>query len=163
MLALDELQDAMRNTILGAPSTSLHGVISDDRLGMDARLQIYRNNTHILLSDALAANFPTVLSLVGSDFFKGLTTAFIRSHPPKSPCLYAYGNTFATYIASFSPAQELPYLSHVARLDYAINQVMPSIKFTIAPMLFPSPPIPFLPLKQKNMDKLSLLPILLWP
>ena len=122
MLALDELQDAMRNTILGAPSTSLHSVMSEDRLGMDARLQIYRNNTHILLSDALAANFPTVLSLVGSDFFKGLTTAFIRSHPPKSPCLYAYGNTFASYIASFSPAQELPYLSHVARLDYAINQ-----------------------------------------
>jgi uncharacterized protein (UPF0276 family) len=122
MLGLTELQDAMRNSILGTDPTALHGVVADDRLGMPARVQVHRNNTYILLTDALAANFPTIFSLVGDDFFKALTTAFIRSQPPRSPHLHAYGNTFADYIASFLPAQKLPYLSHVARLDYAINQ-----------------------------------------
>jgi hypothetical protein len=65
MLGLAELQDAMRHTILGAAPSALDGVVADDRLGMDARVQVYRNNTRILLTDALAANFPTVFSLLG--------------------------------------------------------------------------------------------------
>jgi hypothetical protein len=121
MLGLAELQDAMRHTILGAAPSALDGVVAADRLGMDARVQVYRNNTRILLTDALAANFPTVFSLLGKNFFKVLATSFIQSHPPRSPCLYTYSNNFADYIASFSPVQELPYISHVARLDYAIN------------------------------------------
>jgi len=57
MLALAELQTRIRNTVLGASAYPLKGVIADDRLGYERRLNVYRNNTTILLREALAANF----------------------------------------------------------------------------------------------------------
>jgi len=119
---LAELQTAVRNTVLGASSDALAGVIAGDGLGHAARLDVYRNNTTLLLREALAANFPVVSELVGEDFFAQLARAFLRGHPPSSPCLFEYGEAFPDFIASDPAAAELPYLPDVARLEWAWNE-----------------------------------------
>jgi len=109
----------MHDVILGADAEALRGVIADDRLGHARRLNVYRNNTTILLREALGANFPVVRALVGDDFFAALCRDFVRTHPPQSPCLFEYGDAFASFIDTFAGAQSLPYLGDIARLEWA--------------------------------------------
>lgn len=116
------LQTSLRDTILGASAEPLAGIVADDRLGYARRINVYRNNTNILLIDALATNFPVVAALVGEDFFANMARAFLRTHPPQSPCLFEYGDSFADFIETFPGVQELPYLADTARLEWARDQ-----------------------------------------
>lgn len=84
-----------------------------------ARLAVYRNNVVSSLIDALADNFPVVLALVGEEFFRAMSGVFVRRHPPRSRLLAFYGEEFADFIECFDPAQSLPYLADVARLEMA--------------------------------------------
>lgn len=84
-----------------------------------ARFAVYRNNVASSLIKALEARFPVIERLVGEAFFKGVAHAFIRANPPRSPVLMDYGEAFPTFLATFPPAQGLPYLADVARIEYA--------------------------------------------
>jgi len=86
------------------------------------RFAIYRNNVVVSLIDALAANYPVTRELVGEEFFAAMARDFIVAHPPRSPILAVYGvdtPNFAASIADFPPAQSVPYLSDMARLEAA--------------------------------------------
>lgn len=124
MLGLAELQTHVRDAVLGGDAEALNGVIADDRLGYARRLNVYRNNTTILLREALAANFPIVHALVGEDFFATLARAFVRTHPPHSPCLFEYGDAFAAFTETFPGLERLPYVADIARLDFAQVQAL---------------------------------------
>lgn len=124
MPSLSEVQETVRNTVLGADAAPLKGIVADDRLGYAARVGVYRNNTTILLSEALGATFPIVRELVGGDFFANLCRAFVRTRPPKSPCLHEYGRDFADFIESVPGVEQLPYLADMARLEWAVNQAL---------------------------------------
>ncbi len=88
---------------------------------MSAGLDIYRNNFRGNLQDALAGAYPVAGALVGEDFFRMMARAFITAHPSRSGNLHHYGAEFSDFIATFAPARELPYLSHVARLEWACH------------------------------------------
>ena len=124
MPTLLETQRAFMDAVLGAGDIDLEGApiagaIFENGIPAAERLQIYRNNTLILLAEALAETFPTVAKLVGSEFFDAMAKAFIRAHPPAQPSLIAYGDAFAGFIDGFDPASGLPYLGDVARLEWA--------------------------------------------
>lgn len=89
--------------------------------GVDAarRFGIYRNNVNASLSAALAARFPVVERLVGEDFFRATALLFVERHPPRSPVLSTYGGRFPDFLDRFEPVAALPYLSDVARLEWA--------------------------------------------
>lgn len=84
-----------------------------------ARLAVYRNNVVSSLVDALADTFPVVEQLVGTEFFRAMAAVFVRQSPPRSRVLAHYGQDFPSFIAAFEPAQGLPYLADVARLEAA--------------------------------------------
>lgn len=87
---------------------------------------VYRNTVMKGCIDALQANFPAVTRLVGEDWFRAAAAVYVRAHPPGDPRLFRYGlqqdaskPSFACFLADFAPAQALPYLPGVARLDAA--------------------------------------------
>lgn len=80
---------------------------------------VYRNNALATLIDALQERFPVTCQLVGEEFFRAMARAYASEHRPRSPLLIKYGNEFPTFIAAFSPAEDVPYLSDVARLEVA--------------------------------------------
>ncbi len=86
------------------------------------RFAVYRNNVTQALAEALAATFPVTQALVGAAFFHALAVEFARCEPPRSPVMAHYGATFADFIARFPPADPLPYLADVARLEYLYVQ-----------------------------------------
>lgn len=85
----------------------------------DSRFAVYRNNVISSLINALADNFPVTLQLVGDEFFRAMASVFVREFPPQSPVLACYGASFARFMEVFPPAQGLPYLADVARLEFA--------------------------------------------
>jgi hypothetical protein len=82
-----------------------------------AGLSVYRNTIACGCVDALAANFPTVLGLVGEDWFRAAAALFAREAPPTHAALLDYGEDFPAWLDRFPPARDLPYLAGVAHLD----------------------------------------------
>lgn len=101
-----------------ADAEALFADITPNGFSAQQRLNVYRNNTRLGLTEALKANFPVVEKLVGEAFFKALAAAFIQKYPPATGCLQEYGRDFAHFIANFPPARPLPYLADVARLEW---------------------------------------------
>jgi len=93
-------------------------VIKTNGLTAEQRLQVYRNNTQLGLTEALRDGYPVVNKLVGTEFFGHLARSYIRLYPPQAGCLLSYGELVADFIADFQPAEGLPYLSDVARLEW---------------------------------------------
>jgi len=87
--------------------------------GSGRRFDVHRNNRAVSLIEALEANFPVVRRLVGNDFFHAAAKAYIRRHPPRSPVLLLYGETFGAFLEDFEPARDVSYLGDVARLEWA--------------------------------------------
>ncbi len=83
-----------------------------------ARLAVYRNNVWASLIDALADGFPVTHALVGADFFRAMAQCFIAAQLPRSALLAEYGADFPDFIAGFAPADPVPYLADVARLEW---------------------------------------------
>lgn len=86
------------------------------------RLAVHRNNLVSGLVDGLGLSFPVTQQLVGEPFFRALAALFVRASPPRSAVLAHYGDGLPGFIDHFEPAQSLPYLADVARLENARNR-----------------------------------------
>ena len=124
MLSLAELQSKFSDVSLGADGGVLSNVIIGDGFQPEQRLQIHRNNTTILLTEALAATFHIVHELVGEEFFAQMARAFVRIHPPTSPCLFEYGQGFPAFLQSLAALSEMPYVADVAELEWQWNSAL---------------------------------------
>lgn len=107
-----------------------HALENDDRLNNSFisnqisakdRLGVYHNNIIGSLSEAIRATFPLLENLVGEDFLKAMARVFIFNNPPTSGCIHHYGKGFDAFIATYEPAKNIPYLSHIATLELAMN------------------------------------------
>jgi hypothetical protein len=87
--------------------------------GATKRFNVYRNNVTVSLIDALAAIYPAVQRITGSEFFRAMARFHVRETPPNSPLLFDYGRDFPNFIASYEHAQSLPWLADVARIERA--------------------------------------------
>ncbi|MCC2099230.1 MAG: putative DNA-binding domain-containing protein [Hyphomicrobiales bacterium] len=83
------------------------------------RFAVYRNNVIVNLVEGLCETFPVCHELVGDGFFRAMAARFVRAHPPSGPVLSEYGGALPDFIAAFEPAQEVPFLADVARLEWA--------------------------------------------
>ena len=119
MPRLRELQTSFANCLFDANAESVLGLIESEGCSASQRMQIYRNNLFISLTDALQAIYPSVHSLVGEGFFKYLADSYIRTHPSQSGNLHEFGQELAVFIGGFKPAATVPYLADVAKLEWA--------------------------------------------
>ena len=78
---------------------------------------VYRNTVMKGCIDALEANYPAVVRLVGGEWFRSAAALYVRAEPPRDARLQRYGEGFAAFLRGFEPAAELPYLPFVAQLD----------------------------------------------
>ncbi|WP_346283109.1 DNA-binding domain-containing protein [Burkholderia cenocepacia] len=98
------------------------GLVGPDGEPSARRFSVYRNNVFVGLTDALRAGFPCVVRLVGDEFFAAMARIFAAARPPSSPVLLHYGAEFPDFIASFPPAESIPYLADVARIERATTE-----------------------------------------
>lgn len=87
----------------------------------DVAIGIYRNNYRGNLHDALTCAYPVIAQIVGEDFFRYMAGKFIGQHRSHSGNLHHYGAELASFLASFEPVRNLPYLADVAALEWACH------------------------------------------
>ncbi len=100
--------------------TGNHAVLSefcepDASMGF---FDVYRNGYLRTVIEALAANFPVVETMVGTEYFKQLARAFVSEFPPTTSTLTGYGKDFPAFVGR-RINDDLPYLADVASLDFA--------------------------------------------
>src|SRR3954449_13636742 len=62
------------------------------------RYDVYRNNVTVSLIDALAAIYPSVQRITGTDFFRAMARFHVRNAPPTSPLPFDYGGDFPGFV-----------------------------------------------------------------
>ena len=123
MLRLRELQLGFAAAVLDGDGGEFDRHIRAAGLSGARRLQIYRNNTLLSLTTALQAVYPVVCRLVGEDFFQYAAAQYINRYPSRSGDLHEFGEFFAVFLETFTPAAKLVYLPDIARLEWAYHQV----------------------------------------
>lgn len=111
---LDAFQRDFAAALLGEATTD-----SAQAFAAQPGFAVYRNTVLRGCIDALAANHPTVLALVGADWFEDAASRFARANLPRDGSLAVYGQGFAEFLDAYEPAAGLTYLAGVARLDRA--------------------------------------------
>jgi len=92
------------------------GFDDDRRL---TRFNIYRNNFYVAVINVLKERFPVTERIVGEEFFKATAREFVEQTPPHGQSNLGYGTTFPAFLENFPPVADVPYLAHVARLEWA--------------------------------------------
>lgn len=127
-MRLNEAQALFARTMLEHPAAvtnpdpALAGLFAGEESILPERLKIYRNNIVGSLTKAMQATYPLIEKLTGEDFATGLMRSFVLENPPQEACLACYGAGLDQFIEKFSPAEDLPYLADVARLEWAMNE-----------------------------------------
>lgn len=85
----------------------------------EKRYNVYRNNVTVSLIAALSSIFPAVERITGADFFRAMARFHVRETPPTSPLLFEYGRGFPDFIDRYEYAEDMPWLSDVARIERA--------------------------------------------
>lgn len=160
--------------LLDRASPPPFGLVGPDRQRDIKRFNVYRNNVFVGLIDALKAAFPAICRIVGDEFFKAMASIHVALDPPSSPVMLEYGATFPAFIEAFEPANSVPYLADVARLErawveayhaaectpIALNELgnidarsLPQLRFTLHPTLrVVRSPFPVVDLWRMNID-----------
>jgi hypothetical protein len=115
-------QDAFRAGLFDPEMPAPAGLTNPDGAQASKRFDVYRNNVAVSLSDALEAAFPVIRKLVGDNFFRAMASVYLRKHPPKSPLMMFYGDAMPQFLRRFAPAQSLPYLPDIAKLELAMRR-----------------------------------------
>jgi hypothetical protein len=115
-------QAAFRTALLDPEAPTPAGLVTPEGATATRRFDVYRNNVAVSLAEALETAFPVLHKLVGDAFFRAMAGVYLRRHPPRSPLMMGYGAELPDFLQGFAPAQSLPYLPDVARLELALGQ-----------------------------------------
>ena len=84
-------------------------------------LQTYQANTAASAQRSLQTAYPVIGQLIGDDAFEHLARDFWAQHPPTRGDLAQWGGDLSGFIASIAALQTEPYLSDVARAEWALH------------------------------------------
>jgi hypothetical protein len=84
-------------------------------------LQAYRVNAAVSAERALAAAYPTVGALIGTESFAALARDLWRQQPPERGDLGEWGAALPAFIADSEALAGEPYLADSARLDWLVH------------------------------------------
>lgn len=138
MPSLRELQRGFADSLLGDPAGAAAAnwitfQLRNDGLPAAQRLQVYRNNFRVSLTEALVAVYPVIQRLVGVPYFTQAARRYLREHPSPSGDLHDFGESFPDYLATLPELRAHPYMADVARLEWSWHRVFhaPDVHATV--------------------------------
>lgn len=136
--SLAELQSSFSDALHYRSKGDECGVASDN-FTADERMQIYRNNFIMGLTEILSISYPLTFKIVGEECFNGLARAHILANPLASADVSLYGREFENTIKQTNVVmQAVPYLAEVARFEWSADtSVQISNQLNAAPKHYP--------------------------
>jgi len=120
--SLHDVQSDFRRFIADGNPGGLPGLVCGNVAEARRLLAIFRNNSLVAHTSALAAVYPVVQRIVDGRFFAYAVHEFLRTNLPSHPCVSEFGERFPVFLADFAPAADLRYLPDIARLEWAISR-----------------------------------------
>lgn len=93
----------------------------EGKIPLEKRFEVYRGNLISSLTDVVTSTYELITALTGEDFASSMAREYILQNIPERANMNTYGGTYAEFIESFNPAQSLPYLPDIARLEWAMH------------------------------------------
>jgi len=121
---LRELQRSFAAALYEGADEPLRAHLRCGQAPAAARLDIYRHRLHETFRRTLALQFPVIERLVGAQYFARLAREYQRSRPSRAGDLQCLGACFAAFLAARFDGAAFDYLSHVARLEWAIEECL---------------------------------------
>jgi hypothetical protein len=90
---------------------------------LDSSHKIYHNNFIATHFKALQIVYPSIQKLIGEECFENIAEVYISKNISDSYGLQEYGKDFSGFLKNFDPLKTLPYLSDIARLEWAIHEI----------------------------------------
>lgn len=119
---LAELQQNFMAHLYTDDDAVLDDIAETGPISAKGRMQIYRNNARLILTDMLMRTYPAVVAMVDEKFFRYAADAFIKTHPPTGTDLNAYGADLPGFLDGFAPLKAHPYIADLARLEWARHE-----------------------------------------
>lgn len=134
--------------------------ICSDAFSADQRMQIYRNNFIISLSEVLQATYPMLHALWGEECFAQIARQHVLDSPLQSGDVTHYGEHFERTIERFPAVIEAaPYSVEVARFEWHIDLAQQqSNQISLTEALFPLAQLAQVPAEQHGKIQLHLKP-----
>lgn len=123
MPVLREIEERAYRAIVHADTSYLAPLIVGDELPAESRIQVYQNNARESFIKTLAASYPVIMRLVGESCFRSLGSQYMRRYPSRSGDLQQFGRWFPSYLELCYSNSEHDYLTDVARLEWACEEV----------------------------------------
>jgi hypothetical protein len=135
--SLGERQREFAAALLDPRRSTPPGLVGPDGRPSTKRFNVYRNNVVAGLTATLKDAYPAVARIVGDEFLAGMARIYVAGAPPSSPIMLDYGAGFPDFISAFEPADSLPYLRDVARIERAWIEAYHSAEAKpLAPAIF---------------------------
>lgn len=120
-------QQALVSALFALPSeTATHASLRHQLNQNDAQchrgLQAYQANGHALAKSSLRSAFPVVEQMLGTTNFEALACDFWHRHPPEQGDLARWGAALPAFLASNAQLTDAPYLSDVAKVEWALHR-----------------------------------------
>ncbi len=123
MNSLRELQERCYRAFALGDAASLVTAVRSNGVSAEDRIGIYQNNARETFRKSLGASYPVIERLVGAACFEGLALKFMREQPSRSGDLQRFGAGFADFLAGIYATTQFAYLTDVARLEWALEEV----------------------------------------
>lgn len=120
---LEHLQERFINSLYSDNIDFLKDIKASHTISAQQSLNIYQESVYANLIQALSQIYPVVESLVGAEFFDLMASDFISNNPPEKDRLDQYGDSLPLFISTYPRLEALPYLSDMAKLEWAVHEV----------------------------------------
>jgi hypothetical protein len=120
--SLTKLQTDFITALSGPSHKILASIHSTDRLSAQDRFAIYQNSMRGTALKRLKNIYPVCAKIVGDDFFQWMVNKYFTYEDH-------HGENFATFIKNFSPAESVPYLCDVAKLEWYYHIIYYAVDF----------------------------------
>ena len=126
MTELADQQQALLEALFAWPAQSAVQHVSGISTGAGSNpgrgLRAYQSNGHALAQRALAAAYPVLVQMLGSDSFADLARAYWHAQPPQRGDISQWGEDLYAFVRSSVQLQEEPYLPDVIQVEWALHR-----------------------------------------
>jgi len=124
--SLNHLQRDFIDSVFQLDGAATQSILSQlngtTQLSIKEQFKIYQQSIHDGLTNALQQIYPVCTELVGERYFYSMARKYILSNPSRSPDLTDYGESFSKYIKHHPVITTVPYLSDMAKLEWAYHR-----------------------------------------
>jgi hypothetical protein len=124
MPSLRDTQRAFLSALRTGDASGVRGLVMEDGLPVEQRVQIYRNNWQLGLLAALQATFPVVVRLGGTDWFEQSARSYQQQFPSRRGDLQFVGEHYADFLQLEFAGTPYEYFADVARLEWAYQETL---------------------------------------